>query len=179
MFLPVTARALRRRRLDWPGQSIARATLFPMFDRGGGVHSVLVIAPTSSLIWLWRLPVSGWRVPWRGPVRFQEATLPRPIEPDDLPGVAALWHYDPWWLLRNEPFARHWATPALYRTNAVNCFAENARSVSFRRDLTRVAWVWVKSGGELRYRRWSAKMINPRPPGAEAEAVGSSSRGGS
>ena len=82
------------------------------------------------------------------------------IEPGHaLERLTQLWHYDPWWVLAKPPFADHFATPALKRTNCVDRLPTHTEALAFERNLSRVHSVQVRRGDELQSLEWQSEWL--------------------
>ena len=116
---------------------LERAGFFPFFDRHGQVHGYMLVWPSSSwIVWLdaGSDPIEGIR-PLRLKVDFGRL---QDMGPHDLDLYPELWHYDPWWLLREPRYKGHPAVPPLKATNAVRYLKEVENAALFSSDLRTV-----------------------------------------
>lgn len=158
-ILSVPARRLHRRTIVVQDERLARGSLFPFFDSTGRVVQLMVVHPVSNDIFMLPWDKKVVRVPLLGPIRL--TYLPT-INECDIGIVERLWHYDPWWVLADERFRNHWATPVLKDTNCVEDLTVHLISVWFRSDLGRLNWVWLKEGQrEYTIRPWNALYLDP------------------
>lgn len=162
--LPVNAKSLRRRAVQFTDVQAPRITLLPCFDESGAVQSLLVVdhgtARVSRLEWRGSLV----RVPWSGPVRVDAAfgSL-RPLGSIEASQAAELWHYDPDWLLGRASSA---AGADYARIVAMNCdgrWREKVAGVFFRRNLSRISLVGIRRNGGYSLVPWRAKYLPAAP----------------
>lgn len=111
---------------------------------------------------------------WRSGL-FQKSWFATPVldlEPEELdgyrlretPDLEGLWHFDPWWLLAEEPFAGLEVTPSLKQTNCV-AHAPKLCALNFSRNLFSVSSVMVSNeNGEAQFTNLRALEL----PAAEA-----------
>lgn len=169
--LPVNAKNLRRRAVQFTDVQAPRVTLLPCFDESGAVQSLLVVdhgtARVSRLEWRGSLV----RVPWSGPVRVDAAIGSlRPLGSIEASQAAALWHYDPDWLLGRAGSA---AGADYARIVAMNCdgrWREKVGGVWFRRDLSRISLVGISRNGGYSLVPWRTKYLPAAPAGSAAVA---------
>lgn len=102
-------------------------------------------------------------MPLRGPiVCADEAGALQPIGEEEAKAVQALWHYDPAWVLSEDRYANHWATPLLKETNCAEQLGPGVRMVNFLRDLSRLSWVYLKRGMAAEFRPWKSRFLPAR-----------------
>jgi len=78
--------------------------------------------------------------------------------------LVKLWHFDPWWLLRDPKYQNGSFLNELKSTNCVDQFYEKAKTVFFRADLKRLTWVTRKtSNGDAMNRFTSSDLPLRRP----------------
>lgn len=133
-WFSVLASRLHEREFCWDDREIRKATLFPFFDGEGVVEQVLVVDAESSELRAFRLDATRVRIPFWGPIRL-EGNCDR-LDEEVIRQLGPLWHYDPWWLLKDERFSSHEAVPILKQTNCVGAFIQQPVDVGFRADLT-------------------------------------------
>jgi len=93
-------------------------TLFPFFDRTGHIETWMMVQPQKERIWFLTEPFRrGVLGGFSYTGRFGE---PGPPDAELLDRFAALYHYDPWWLLTVPAFADEDWVPPLKATNVVD-----------------------------------------------------------
>ena len=143
LSLPVSARHLHRRPTRLRQTTLMRASLFPFFDAGGLVRTLMLVWPPSPrIVFLQQMP-DLVRVPWLSTVKV--AAELEPGSDTDAARAAQLtagcWHYDPWWVLRAKRFANHPAVPVLKATNCAERFRLPVKECYFARDLSHLVSV--------------------------------------
>lgn len=164
----VPARRLRGRALRASDGMIRGASLLPFFDRQGRVQRVMVLVAGSPRIRLLAWRPDLLRATWFGPIPMAAAICEaRPISgPLDF-RLHGLWHYDPWWMLDDEAYARHPAVPALKAANCAGRLRPDVKMLHFRRDLARVSLVTTSKRGNVSLQRWRADLL----PAAQARPM--------
>ncbi len=77
--------------------------------------------------------------------------------------LAPLWHYDPWWLLKDERFANESAVPTLKATNCVGSFSRRPCDLCYTRDLRSVVTVIYDEGTqEYKTERFKPELLPKR-----------------
>jgi len=167
-IIPVAASSLRKRAVQLGDRCLAEASLFPFFGRSGEVCAILLLTRDSpeifALSWMWGLV----RIPFRGPMRIAANWM-------DLRGVADpvarlwvnAWHFDPWWVLKEEPYVSHRMAPGLKVTNCVGRGKRKVSMLYFRRDLSRVSFYTARESNSVGINRWNNDLL-PDPPVAIA-----------
>ena len=111
----------------WQAES---ASVFPYFDDTGAVTWLMLVAPDSPDIFFLRNKPGHVQTQVDGaiieclPQRWEDLDL------TDQSEIAALLHYDPWWVLAEKRFQGHEAVPILKATNIVELFADNPPNYS-------------------------------------------------
>ena len=165
--LPVSAKSLHRRQVRIGDDVFENASLLPFFDSRGQVRQVLVLRPDSSQIQLLRWRAGDFVVPLWSSVRVTgESIWLRPVSDDRLDELADLWHYDPRWLLNASRYRKHWALEYLKATNCADRFTGDVKALWYRRDLSQLTWVEVKSFSEFNLQRWRSDLLPQRPDAA-------------
>ncbi len=148
--LPVTARALHRRRIRLRDYLLERASLFPFFDREGRVQSLMLVWPPAPEIVMLPYEPGLFRIRWWDEIELRAsfASLRDLGAIETIGAVAAvwLWHYDPWWVLRAACYDNHPAVPALKATNCAGGFLKPVYGCVFSSDLSRLIRVTTRSG---------------------------------
>jgi len=163
--LPVSARSLHRGRVRIGDDVFENASLFPFFDHDGHVRQVLVLQGDSSQIGVLRWRASDFVVPLLSSVRVTgESAWLRPVSYDRLDELCGMWHYDPRWLLDAPRYRTHPLVEYLKATNCADRFSGNVRTLWFRRDLSRLSWVEVKSFSEFNLQRWHEDFLPAKKP---------------
>jgi len=161
--LPVSAKSLHRRQVRIGDEVLESTSLFPVFDSRGHVRQVLALSPDSSQIQLLRWRAGDFVVPLWSAVRVTgESAWLRPASDDRLDELADLWHYDPWWMLEGSRYRRHKAAEYLKATNCADRFTGDVRAIWFRRDLSQLSWVEVRSFSEFNLQRWRPDLLPKR-----------------
>ena len=165
--LPVSAKSLHGRQLRIGDEILENASLFPFFDNLGQVKQVLVLSPDSPQIQLLRWRVGDFVVPLGSSVRVTgESAWLRPVSDDRLAELADLWHYDPRWLLKAGRYRKHSALEYLKASNCADRFTGDVRVLWFRRDLSQLSWVEVRSFSEFNLQRWRSDLLPQRSAAA-------------
>ena len=163
-LLPVSATALCRRTLRVGDEVIPGVSLFPCFDRSGRSVCVMLVGADSSEIHLLPWCRGGFVVPlWSAVKLVGEAAWLKPISEDQLDELQGLWHYDPSWVLDTPRYRGHWAVEPLKATNCARRFSADVRALWFRRDLSRIDWVEVRSHSEFNLQRWRPALLPELP----------------
>ena len=114
----VSQRSLMSCRLEFEDRRLDRASLFPLFDDEGRTRMVMITAEENGRImladWAPGLFVRDWA--WRNRLRLGFADLSDASMWDEE-RFEDLWHFDPWWVLRDDRYQGHGAVPALQSTN--------------------------------------------------------------
>ncbi len=151
-WLPVSSKGLRRRTLITPEWTLARAGLFPFFNRAGVISRVMVVDAESSQLWFFDPGRAELRIPLFGPIMLQPfpSTLRR-LDESQRTDIKCSWHFDPWWVLGDARFVSSGAAQALKATNCLERFPWAVSSLYYRRDLTQVSMILrrKKQGQEL------------------------------
>ena len=173
-FCDARAKRLHKREIELETGEVRRVSIFPFFERRGRVRALMVTDPSRGTI-----SAVGWRpgvlkLRMFGPDRLR--VLPgdlAPLTAADPGALPTLWHFDPWWVLREAPFADQDVVSLLARTNCVDLFGGKRSSLVFRRDLSAVQWVGTASGNITPWRPDLLPSEYPEQPwgGAAAQAV--------
>ena len=112
------------------------ASLFPFFQRAGNVPWVMVVAPKRPDIFFFRntpgtIKKSDDRIVIKKPLQTWHD-----LRTSDQNEIAALYHYDPWWVLGEKRFHGNKAVPILKATNIVDTFIRHP--VEYSEDLMQV-----------------------------------------
>ena len=175
-ILPVAASNLRRRAVQLADRYLAEATLFPFFDRAGVVQAILLLTPASDEILALPWASELVRVPFRGAIGIAAGWA-------DLRGVAGpvsgvllnAWHFDPRWVLKEEPYVFHRMTPELTVTNCVGRCRQKLNMLYFRRDLSRVSLYTGRDSEAIVINCWDSTLL-PDQPAAAARPCASKAR---
>ncbi len=81
---------------------------------------------------------------WPQTLRLRRSDLPS-TEHDSTEFLADLWHFDPWWELKDDRYSGHPLTPALKSSNLPG-FDQSIQAVWFTPDLSRVKLVAFDGG---------------------------------
>ena len=141
-WLPVSSSGLRRRSLTTPDWSLAKAALFPFFNRQGAISRVMVVDAESRRIWLFDPARAELRIPLLGTIDLQAAARTMiPLDQEQLAAVKGLWHFDPWCVLHDPKYDPWAAAQALKKTNCLGRFPWKVTALYYRRDLSRVSMI--------------------------------------
>lgn len=159
-MIPISACRLRHRRIRCTDGDLLDVTLFPFFDRAGGVSVVLAIDHLRARLQLLRMDRTAIKARWLGRIQcdgprstFCELTR------GNITALTRLWHFDPKWMLSQPPFGMHWATPMLKDTNCANLLTVKHRAMYFRRDLSTIRGILISEKGELKFRDWNPENL--------------------
>lgn len=175
--LPVSARRLCHRDLQAADGLVRDVCLFPFFDLSGHVRHVMLLTAEPTLIQVLPWQKGLFRVPMWAPIRSSASFAGlRPITRADADLLRALWHFDPWWMLDEPAYASHWAVPILKATNCADELAQkhHIRMVYFRRHLSRLSGIIIRTKSKLQYTGWKAvyqPVKQPTPVHEPSQAV--------
>jgi hypothetical protein len=160
----VRSSRLRERAVVYDDTLIRKATLFPMFDCAGCVQHVLIVDADSPDLRVFKVDRTHVRIPRWGVIR-----LDGPIEILDeyvVDQIATLWHFDPWWMLRDERFEDSAVIPILETTNCVEAFVDQQPyNLLFSADLTELLKVRIAVPSEnYQYKHYCDEMLPMREP---------------
>lgn len=141
--LPVSARWLHRRRIRLRDGSLKRASLFPFFDGLGDVQALMLVAPPAPEIFVLE-KVDRVRTRFWAGVELDLELAELRDAGDRVGPLARLWHFDPWWVLREACFEGHPAVPILKATNCADAFSKRVTDCYFNRDLSRLTGVMAR-----------------------------------
>ena len=154
----VSQRSLKSCRLEFEDRPIERASLFPLFDDDGQTRMLMITAEENARImladWTPGLLARDWA--WRNRLRLRFADL-NDASLWDEERFEELWHFDPWWVLRDERYQGHGAVPALQRTN-IPGYDPTISDIVFSRDLGRASYV-ARVAESLSIRRFTADTL--------------------
>ncbi len=181
-LFPVAARSLHLRRVRLRDFVLERASVFPFFDRQGRVRALMLVWPPARRIVVLEHGSGSdlARARWWGEIQLRvDFAALRDVCADRVcadrvdagrGSLAGLWHYDPWWVLREARFKGHPAVPALKATNCAGAFLKPIYGCFFSRDLSRLAGVTTKSRShsgasalDFTYRPYSPELLPEQP----------------
>ncbi len=137
------------------------ATLFPFFDGQGLVARVLLVDASSADLATFRVDQMQARIPAWGAMRLIGSL--DPLSDETIDELAPLWHFDPWWLLKDPRFDGLWFIPVLKQTNCADAFEQRITDVSFSPTLTHVRRVSVAADQpETHSKRFRPEMLPAR-----------------
>ena len=174
----LSQRSLKSCRLELEDRSLDRASLFPLFDDEGRTRMLMITAEEDGRImladWAPDLFVRDWA--WRNRLRLRFADL-RDASMWDEERFEDLWHFDPWWVLRDDRYHGHKAVPALQTTN-IPGHDSTISGFIFDSSLERASYVSRGSGDSASVGRFKADTLaaaarrrhaaHERPRGAAA-----------
>lgn len=146
MFGHVGQHALRGSRFQLLDRPLDGAALFPFFDDSGRTRAVMLLDGQTRRIVLRDWAPDLFERRWSGGhrLRLRFADL-RDAAASDAERLGELWHFDPWWELRDARFSGHEAVPALQRTN-VPAYDVTVQRLWFDRTLARVSYLASRPG---------------------------------
>jgi hypothetical protein len=162
---PISAKRLHRCRLRFADGVQWRASVFPFFERSGEVQALLIIRYDAPELYAasYRADWIQYSHPWSVKRVLSPSTDLAPLtKGDTLNELARVWHYDPWWVLREPPFTNHVATAALQTTNCVDRMPRETRSLAFDPNLSHVHSITVHEGDHARTRLWETAWLPER-----------------
>ena len=162
-WMLVRSTRLRERALVCGQASIRRATLLPFFDRAGSVAQVMIVDADSSDLRTFKVDRARARIPTWGAIRIEG--LIDTLDEFVIDQLAGLWHFDPWWLLRDERFRDNAVIPILQSTNCAEVFDEQPASLLFSGCLTELRKVRFAAPSEnYENRQYCDEMLPLREP---------------
>jgi hypothetical protein len=155
----VNQQSLKSCRLELDDRTFEGASLFPLFDDEGRTQMVMITSAEHGRImmadWTPGLFVRDWAL--RNRVRLRSTDLGDASMWDEE-RFADLWHFDPWWVLREERYHGHGAAPALQSTN-IPGYDSTWSGIIFDPALERASYVVKGSGSSERVRRFNADTL--------------------
>ncbi len=182
-LFPVAARSLHQRRVRLRDFVLEGASLFPFFDREGRTRALMLVWPPARPIVVLDFPSGDLspgersdlvRVRWWGEIQLGvDFAALRNIDAGRAAVATGLWHFDPWWVLREACFEGHPAVPVLKATNCAGAFLKPIYGCFFSRDLSRFVGVTTKSRShsglsalDYTYRPFSPQLLPEERPRA-------------
>lgn len=155
----IRASRLHQRPLELNSTRIDRATLFPFFSRDGQIDQVMIVDPESSRLLAFRPQDVRLRLPFWGTLRIDGPTTP--VDDLTVDPLAPLWHYDPWWLLKDKRYDDQAVIPILKATNCAESFTDQQPSdVLFDLALNRLQKVRFPAPSESHeHKRFNEEML--------------------
>lgn len=170
-WLPISSSRLRRRTLIMPDWSLARAGLFPFFDRQGMIWRVMVVDADSPQIWLFDPNQAELRIPLLGPINLRPVpSTMRLLDDRELAAVKGLWHFDPSWVLGDPKYAPSAAAQSLKESNCLERFPWPVSTLYYRRDLSRVSLALRRRKQGNDFVRLSSDALPERPASARVRS---------
>ena len=155
----VSQRSLKSCRLELEDRPLEDASLFPLFDEEGRTRMVMISAEENARImladWAPGLFVRDW--PWRNRLRLRSTDLDDASMWDEE-RFQGLWHFDPWWVLRDERYQGHGAVLGLQSTNLPG-YDSTVSNIVFTADLERASYVVKGSSDSVEVRRFTANTL--------------------
>ena len=170
-YPPVRAKRLHEHALRLGSRPSETGSVFPFFDREGAVSFLMVALPHTSEVYAVRWRTRLVTIPPVGAVRIGGGTFALdPLDEQSARQLAALWHYDPWWILTEPRYRDYWAAPMLKETNVIPHLQEhNVTSVCFTRDLSRAYTATIGMKDDASIRRWKPSWLPESGPQATEE----------
>jgi hypothetical protein len=137
-MIHLSQKSLLKKPLDFKDGRLEQATVFPMFSSAGRVDFLVVVDHREGLVYRLRWSKGLFTKPWFSSLRV-DCTRCRmeEVSLEDAYELTNYWHFDPWWLLKEEPFVEQSITSPLKATNTVGQ-APAVTAVWFARDLSAV-----------------------------------------
>ena len=157
----LSQRSLKSCRLELEDRSLEHASLFPLFDDEGRTRMLMITAEEDGRImladWAPGLFERDWA--WRNRLRLRFVDL-RDGAMWDEERFEDLWHFDPWWVLRDDRYQGHGAVPALQSTN-IPGHDPTISGFGFDSSLGRASYVMrrLKSDESVSVRRFKADTL--------------------
>jgi len=154
-------RSLKSCRLEFEDRPLERASLFPLFDDEGRTRMVMITSEEDA-----RIVVMDWAPgvfvrdrAMRNRVRLRFADLSDASMWDEE-RFEDLWHFDPWWVLREDRYHGRGAVPILQSTN-IPGYDPKISGIVFARDLERASYVVTKPNSDQtpRARRFTTSTL--------------------
>ena len=148
-------------RLEFEDRPLDRASLFPLFDDEGRTRAVMITAEEHGRImladWAPGRFVRDWALRNRLRLRFADLS---DASMWDEERFEDLWHFDPWWVLRDDRYQGHGAVPALQSTN-IPGHDPTVSGLGFDASLGRASYVvrQLKSAESASVRRFKADTL--------------------
>ena len=137
-----------------------KGTCFPFFDQRGIIQYHLVLRENDPTMYV--LNAKPYMI------KTTRLTGIR-VEPEQLSisgfsnthyhQLKELWHYDPWWLLKEPDYRDHWAVPQLKATNCVDLIPK-VRMLHYTPDLTRIR---LSSHKDNNMEDWDHNLLPVKP----------------
>ncbi len=169
--------ALHGRPLQLDDQRIPHASLFPLFDRDGKTAMMMLTSDDPQILLVdWQPGLFVAPLLTAARLRLHRTDL-HDCELDELDRVRDLWHFDPWWELKEERYAGHPGVPTLKSTNLPGYVPSIAR-VWFDRDLGRVTRVGTGTADSVTVKRFHRSVLagattdrerSRRPPASRSQ----------
>ncbi len=159
----ISHRRLHRCKVRFREATVRGLTLLPFFAQTGEVEAFVVLRVDSTRVWL--LPYRSGMLTagfWAGLAVDRAWTSLREATCDDLRALAHCWHFDPWWLLKDERYQSHPVTALIHTSNCVERFSPRMASCWFSNDGGRLEQV---SRGESR-KAFMSSMLPEREAAA-------------
>ena len=144
------------------GTNMERATFLPVFDTAGRVDFVVFLDPSSSEIQIFEPPGTRVRIASRGVVSIETKGSLHVFGGDHAARAGALWHFDPWWLMKEE---RYQGFPHKAAVMASNCVGKSKKTIDelyYRRDLNSVFRAATTVRGTRRTIRFKSLQLPDR-----------------
>jgi hypothetical protein len=153
--LSVSAKRLADCTVQLRDLRISQCAVVPLFDARGETVRIALLAVRTRESWCLEWRPEGVCVPLLGSVRID-----LPPAPGTSTAGEPLWMYDPRGLIQfaiERLGGGEWARNAAPEISSVS-------GIVWRRDLARIAGVWIKKKGGVNWRKWDPKWLPDAPP---------------
>jgi hypothetical protein len=145
-----------------------RASCFPFFNQNGQILLLLLLKENDPTMYVLPAELGIVKIIWFKGMQ---------VDPDQLSGneftgahfdqLRELWHYDPWWILKEPQYCDHWAVPQFKATNCVDLMPE-VKMVYYHTDLSRIRWSGHKDNS---MEKWNRNLLPVKPEQVEGSEL--------
>ncbi len=115
-----------------------KGTCFPFFNQCGIIQYHLVLRENDLTMYVLQAKPCMIKTTRPMGIRIEPQQLSTSgLFNDHYHQLKQLWHYDPWWLLKEPDYRNHWAVPQLKATNCVDLMPK-VKMLHYTLDLTRI-----------------------------------------
>lgn len=139
-------------------------SVFPLFNDSGETKALMITAESDGDILIVDFAKNLFagrsllpRV-WPQRLNLHRAEL-RDSDLDAASGIADLWHFDPWWELRDDRYSGHSLVPTLKATNLV-AYDESITAVHFSTTLHSVTYIGFGKVEDFKLKRFRPKLLD-------------------
>lgn len=170
-FLGVSAQRLHKRHFALDDGDTLQGSVFPFFNREGEVRALMIGDTERGEVY-----ATHWREGLMRPRWFASDELHvtrgelHTVTGNDLGPLGTLWHFDPWWVLRQARFAHQDAVPLLKQTNCANELGDGSK-LFFTGDVSRIRLVMRGVAGGHSWQRWKPSLLPSEQPPIRDDAL--------